>query len=90
MFLFDDLLLLNHQIIVGDCLVELDKFKEQNSQFDFVFSDLTDIPISAVPQNKEWQFLTAVLEKSLGLLRENGTFLTHVRVTFKLMLKLHT
>nr|CAG4647977.1 EOG090X07PL [Moina brachiata] len=67
----------NHQIIVGDCLVELDKFKEQNTRFDFVFSDLTDIPLSAVPQNKEWQFLTTVLEKSLGLLKETGTFLTH-------------
>ena len=47
-------------------------------QFDFVFSDLTDIPLSPVPQNKEWQFLRSVLEKSLSLLNKNGKFLTHV------------
>lgn len=66
------------QIIVGDCLEHMDKLKNQNVQFDFVFSDLTDIPLSATPQNKEWQFLCNVMEKSLALLKPNGQFLTHV------------
>lgn len=66
------------QIIVGDCLAELDKLKSENVQFDFVFSDLTDIPLSIKPQNKEWQFLLDVMEKSLSVLKPNGQFLTHV------------
>lgn len=47
-------------------------------KFDFVFSDLTDIPLSTEPQNKEWQFLLSVMEKSLSLLKPKGHFLTHV------------
>ncbi|XP_046638240.1 spermine synthase-like isoform X1 [Daphnia pulicaria] len=67
----------HHRIIVGDCLAELDKLKSENVQFDFVFSDLTDIPLSIKPQNKEWQFLLDVMEKSLSVLKPNGQFLTH-------------
>nr|CAG4647128.1 EOG090X07PL [Megafenestra aurita] len=67
----------HHQIVIGDCLVELEKLKNQNVEFDFVFSDLTDIPLSTTPQNKEWQFLLDVMEKSLSVLKPNGKFLTH-------------
>lgn len=67
----------HHQIIVGDCLTELDKLKSQSVLFDFVFSDLTDIPLSIKPQNKEWQFLLDVMEKSLSVLKPDGQFLTH-------------
>nr|CAG4644863.1 EOG090X07PL [Leptodora kindtii] len=67
----------HHQIIIGNCLVELDSFAERGDKFDFVFADLTDIPLSIEPQNKEWQFLQQVLEKSLSLLEVDGTFLTH-------------
>nr|CAG4643274.1 EOG090X07PL [Ilyocryptus agilis] len=66
------------EIIVGDCMVELDKLKENGARFDFVFSDLTDIPLSTVmPQSKEWQFLLDIVEKSFMVLGENGIFLTH-------------
>nr|CAG4637087.1 EOG090X07PL [Ceriodaphnia reticulata] len=67
----------HHRIVIGDCLAELDKLKSENVQFDFVFSDLTDIPLSTTPQNKEWQFLLDVMEKSLAVLKPNGQFLTH-------------
>ena len=68
------------QILVSDCLVEMDKFIQDGTKFDFIFGDLTDVPLSLTPQkqNKEWQFLQSVLEKSLGLLKPNGKFLTHV------------
>ncbi len=69
------------QIVIGDCLTELDKLTNENVQFDFVFSDLTDIPLSTTPQNKEWQFLLDVMEKSLAVLKPNGQFLTHVRTS---------
>jgi len=64
----------------------LDKIKEQNMHFDFVFSDLTDIPLSPVPQNKEWQFLRSIMEKSLSLLNKTGRFLTHVIIQFVALL----
>nr|CAG4649410.1 EOG090X07PL [Scapholeberis mucronata] len=67
----------NHRIVVGDCLEELDKLLTQSVKFDYVFSDLTDIPVSTEPQNKEWQFLLSVMEKSLCLLKPDGKFLTH-------------
>jgi spermine synthase len=76
------------QIIVGDCLAELDKLKNENVQFDFVFFDLTDIPLSIKPQNKEWQFLLDVMEKSLSVLKPNGQFLTHV-MTFIICLDVY-
>nr|CAG4646329.1 EOG090X07PL [Macrothrix elegans] len=67
----------HHRIIVGDCVAEIDKFTAEGAKFDFVFSDLTDIPLSSVRQEKEWQFLWNILEKSLGLLKDKGQFLTH-------------
>jgi len=69
----------NHRILVSDCLLEMDKFVEDGTKFDFIFGDLTDVPLSLTPQkqNKEWQFLQSVLGKSLGLLKPNGKFLTH-------------
>jgi len=69
----------NHRIMVSDCLVELDKFTADGSKFDYIFGDLTDVPLSLEPQkqNKEWQFLQSVLEKSIHLLKPDGQFLTH-------------
>lgn len=51
---------------------------ERGDGFDYVFSDLTDIPLSSSEtQSAEWQFLSNVLTKSLRLLRRGGRFLTH-------------
>ena len=58
--------------------MELDKFKENGVKFDYIFGDLTDVPLSAERQSKEWQFLQSVLDKSLELLKPFGRFLTHV------------
>ena len=68
----------------------MDKFVEDGTKFDFIFGDLTDVPLSLTPQkqNKEWQFLQSVLGKSLGLLKPNGKFLTHVILIFNLILSL--
>jgi len=67
----------NHQIILNDCLVELDKFKANGGQFDFIFGDLTEIPLAGKPQDKEWQFFETILDKSLRVLKPGGCFLTH-------------
>ena len=61
-------------------MIELDKLLNdpEGPRFDFVFSDLTDIPLSTVREEKEWEFLRSVLDKSLKLLKNDGQFLTHV------------
>nr|CAG4640937.1 EOG090X07PL [Eulimnadia texana] len=67
----------NHKIIIGDCMEQLNNFQSNGVKFDFVFADLTDIPLAPEPQNEEWQFLQNVLIISLGLLKDSGRFLTH-------------
>ena len=70
------------QIIINDCLVELDKFIANGDQFDFIFGDLTEVPLAGEPQDKEWQFFETILDKSLRVLKPNGCFLTHVKSFF--------
>mgnify|MGYP001506451041 CR=1 FL=1 len=56
--------------------------------FDFVFNDLTDIPISN-KDNKDllledsaamWEFVKEILELAIKLVKPNGKYLTHVRL----------
>nr|CAG4651900.1 EOG090X07PL [Triops cancriformis] len=68
----------HHQIIVGDCLQEMDQMLASGQKFDFIFGDLTDIPLSTTgAQQEQWELLKTCLEKSLQLLDVNGKFLTH-------------
>lgn len=67
----------HHNIIIGDCLVELDKFYANGEQFDYIFGDLTEIPLADEPQNKEWEFFQTIFDKSLLVLKSDGRFLTH-------------
>lgn len=69
----------NYQIIVGDCMKSLDMFKQEHKKFDYVFGDLTDIPISDDPSSSEpWKFIMRVIEMSFDVLKPNGKFMTHV------------
>ena len=76
----------NYEVIVGDCLVYMKQYIEQNKSFDYVFNDLTDIPISTkdskdlfVENSSElWTFVKEILELSLKLLRPDGKYLNHV------------
>jgi len=38
------------QIIVGDCVQFMANCEKEGKKFDYVFGDLTDIPISNTPQ----------------------------------------
>lgn len=77
----------NYHVIVGDCIEYMSKYIEQNKSFDYVFNDLTDIPISS-KDNKDlylensdemWQFVKQILQLALKLVRENtGKYLNHV------------
>lgn len=68
----------NYDIIVGDCMVTLNKFIKEGRKFDYVFGDLTDIPISATPTGEIWDFIRTILETSFKVLKKDGKYMTHV------------
>lgn len=51
---------------------------EEGRQFDYVFGDLTDIPISTTPQGDAWDFIRLILNSSMKVLKPNGKYMTHV------------
>lgn len=58
-------------------MVYLDKYVKEGKKFDYVFGDLTDIPISDTPTGEIWNFFRAILEQSFKILKPNGKYLTH-------------
>lgn len=62
----------NYEIIVGDCMVWLEKYIKDGRKFDYVFGDLTDIPISDTPTGEIWDFIRSILEKSFAVLKKDG------------------
>lgn len=67
----------DYEIIVGDCMVYLNKYIKEGRKFDYVFGDLTDIPISDTPTGEIWDFIRTILEASFKVLQPNGKFMTH-------------
>uniref|UniRef100_A0A182YLC9 Uncharacterized protein n=1 Tax=Anopheles stephensi TaxID=30069 RepID=A0A182YLC9_ANOST len=67
----------NYEIIVGDCMVYLKKYMKEERKFDYVFGDLTDIPISDTPTGEIWDFIRTILESSFQVLKPDGKFMTH-------------
>jgi Predicted SAM-dependent methyltransferases len=66
------------QIIVGDCVEILNQFIAEGRKFDYVFGDLTDIPLSASPQGEVWDFIRLILNSALTVLKPQGKYMTHV------------
>lgn len=62
----------------------LDEFIKEGRKFDYVFGDLTDIPISQTPTGELWDFILKILEKSFKILKHDGKFMTHVIIVFHL------
>lgn len=67
----------NYEIIVGDCMVYLKKYIKEERKFDYVFGDLTDIPISDTPTGEIWDFIRTIQESSFQVLKPDGKFMTH-------------
>ncbi|XP_066990968.2 spermine synthase [Anabrus simplex] len=67
----------NYQIIVDDCVKTLKKMIEDGRKFDYVFGDLTDIPLSASPQGEIWDFIRLILDLSFSVLKPTGKYMTH-------------
>ncbi|KAL7305890.1 spermine synthase isoform X2 [Trichogramma pretiosum] len=67
----------NYEIIVGDCMKTLTHMIEEGRQFDYVFGDLTDIPISTSPHGDAWDFIRLILNASMKVLKPTGKYMTH-------------
>lgn len=67
----------NYEIIVGDCTKALAHMIEEGRQFDYVFGDLTDIPISTTPHGDAWDFVRLILNSSMKVLKPGGKYMTH-------------
>lgn len=67
----------NFEIIVGDCMEKLNGYIAEGKKFDYVFGDLTDIPISPTPTGEVWNFIRTILDASFKVLKEGGKFMTH-------------
>uniref|UniRef100_A0A182J4V5 Uncharacterized protein n=1 Tax=Anopheles atroparvus TaxID=41427 RepID=A0A182J4V5_ANOAO len=65
------------EIIVDDCMRYLHKFSKEGRTFDYVFGDLTDIPISDTPTGEIWDFIRTILQSSFKVLKPDGKFMTH-------------
>ncbi|KAF5284611.1 hypothetical protein FQA39_LY16969 [Lamprigera yunnana] len=63
------------QIIVGDCMKSLDLFHKEGQKFDYIFGDLTDVPITETSET--WNFVKKYLELSFKVLKPTGKFMTH-------------
>lgn len=67
----------NYEIIVDDCVKVMKQYIAENKKFDYVFGDLTDIPITPTPQGEFWDFMRHILELSMKVLAPNGKYFTH-------------
>lgn len=74
------------QIIVEDCMLTMKKFTSEQRKVDYVFGDLTDIPISDAGCSELWEFMINILRAAFDILRPAGKFMTHVSllVTLKI------
>jgi spermine synthase len=67
----------NYEIIVGDCVAYMEKCYDAKKYFDYVFADLTDIPISTAPEGELWDFIRKILNASFNIIRKTGKYMTH-------------
>lgn len=56
----------------------MDQYIKEGRKFDYVFGDLTDVPISETPTGELWNFINKILAMSFKILKPDGKFMTHV------------
>jgi len=59
-------------------MVILRNAAKEGKKFDYIFGDLTDVPISIDHSTELWAFINQVLDLSFKVLQPNGKFMTHV------------
>lgn len=57
----------------------MDSYIKEGRKFDYVFGDLTDIPIGeeTAASGEIWSFIHSILESSFKILKPSGKFMTH-------------
>ncbi|XP_076317238.1 spermine synthase isoform X3 [Tachypleus tridentatus] len=68
----------NYEVIIGDCVKKMDEYMKEGKSFDFVFGDLTDIPIATEPEGELWKFVKKIVTMALQVLKPRGRFLSHI------------
>ncbi|KAF7267375.1 hypothetical protein GWI33_019383 [Rhynchophorus ferrugineus] len=71
----------NYKIIVGDCMKSLEQYIKEGRKFDYIFGDLTDVPISEDHSEQLWAFINKILQMSCKVLKPTGKFMTHLTGT---------
>lgn len=66
----------NYEIIIGDCMKSLDAMISQGKKFDYVFGDLTDVPVSDEEQ-ETWTFIKHIINISLKVMKPTAKYMTH-------------
>lgn len=67
----------NYEIVVGDCMQSLEVMIREGRKFDYVFGDLTDVPVTSTPQKEIWNFIRLIINTSIKILKPNGKYMTH-------------
>lgn len=70
----------NYKVIIDDCLKYLDRFAGESHLFDFIFADLTDIPLTSEKTEVGrdlWNFIRTILIKSFKCLKSTGYYMNH-------------
>ncbi|KAG1687668.1 Spermine synthase [Nymphon striatum] len=67
----------NYQIIVDDALKVMAEYIAEEKTFDFIFNDLTDVPVSLDPASIYWSLVEDILKLAMKLLKENGKYYNH-------------
>ncbi|KAL0891837.1 hypothetical protein ABMA27_015101 [Loxostege sticticalis] len=67
----------NYEIILEDCMLTVNKFIKDKKKVDYIFGDLTDIPISDTACGELWEFMITILESAFKILKPDGKFMTH-------------
>ncbi|EGD81255.1 spermine synthase [Salpingoeca rosetta] len=66
----------NYEVLVKDCIPELERWGKEGRAFDVIINDLTAIPVTHSPKGSDWDFLKLVLQLSMTVLRQGGRYLT--------------
>lgn len=80
-----------YHVIVGDAIKFMEECISSGRTFDYVFNDLTDIPLSS--ENSEvgrdlWGFVKRILNLALKCMNKNSIYLNHVRSNFLYLSKI--
>lgn len=68
----------NYEVVVGDAIAYMEKAVKEGVVYDYVFADLTDIPISPAPVGDTWDFVNKIVNLGTKCLKPGtGRYMTH-------------